>query len=280
MSCSTKEDTMLEAKNISYKIGKKQVLKNVSAEFLPGELNMILGPNGSGKSSFLKIFSGELDDYSGDILYEEKKLKAIRKEELARHRAVMSQQPELSFPLTVDEVVLMGRYPHFSFNPGKKDRAICDEVITRMNLCSFRERNYLTLSGGEKQRVQFARVLAQIWEMPAKGSRYLFLDEPLTSLDINYQQEFLQITRDFANTGAVVVVVIHDINLAVQFADKVLFLQEGAVAAHGKPSFVVTETLVEKVFGVKTTLLTNPVSGTPLVIFNTPTQAGIGSVLV
>ena len=180
----------------------------------------------------------------------------------------MSQQPELSFPLTVEEVVMMGRYPHFAFNPGKKDDSICNEVIERMNLQSFKERNYLTLSGGEKQRVQFARVLAQIWEQPANGLRYLFLDEPLTSLDINYQQEFLQIARKFTLADTVLVAVIHDINLAIQFADKLFFLKDGEVAAQGNPSVILNEALLEMVFGVKTTIIKNPVTGSPLVIYN------------
>ena len=259
---------MLKAENISYTIGNNTILKNVSVEFIPGEVTMILGPNGSGKSTFLKIFSGEINKYEGNIFYNDKKIEKIRKEELARYRAVMSQQPELSFPLTVDEVVMMGRYPHFAFNPGKKDQEICDEVMGRMNLQSFKERNYLTLSGGEKQRVQFARVLAQIWEGSVSGNRYLFLDEPLASLDINYQQEFLQLTREFAKKDTVIVVVIHDINLAVQYADKLFFLKKGEVVAYGKPSTILNEELVEKVFGVKTTILDNPVSGTPLVIYH------------
>ena len=259
---------MLKTENISYSIGKKQILSNIDAEFLPGEFNMILGPNGSGKSTFLKIFSGELNGFDGNILYANKKIEAIKKEELAKERAVMSQQPELSFPLTVEEVVMMGRYPHFVFNPGKKDVSICNEVIERMNLQSFKERNYLTLSGGEKQRVQFARVLAQIWEQSANELRYLFLDEPLTSLDINYQQEFLQIAREFTKADTVLVAVIHDINLAIQFADKLFFLKDGEVAAQGNPSAILNEALLQKVFGVKTTIIKNPVTGSPLVIYN------------
>ncbi|HEY6062168.1 MAG TPA: heme ABC transporter ATP-binding protein [Chitinophagaceae bacterium] len=259
---------MLRTEGIYYNIGKKKILKNISAEFLPGEFNMILGPNGSGKSTFLKIFSGELHGYLGKVYYRDKKIETIKKEELAKQRAVMSQQPELSFPLMVEEVVMMGRYPHFAFNPGKKDKAICNEVLERMNLESFRDRNYLTLSGGEKQRVQFARVLAQIWEKPATGTRYLFLDEPLTSLDINYQQEFLQIAREFTKADTILAVVIHDINLAIQFADKLFFFKDGEVAAHGKPSAILTEELIAGVFGVKTTIINNPVSGTPLVIYN------------
>ena len=112
---------MLKTNSIFYSIDKKLILSDISAEFLPGEFNMILGPNGSGKSTFLKVFSGELHDFEGSVLYAGKRLGTIKKEELAKERAVMSQQPELSFPLTVDEVVMMGRYPHFTFHPNKKD---------------------------------------------------------------------------------------------------------------------------------------------------------------
>ena len=265
---------MLRTENISYRIGKKSILNRISAEFHPGEFNMILGPNGSGKSTFLKIFSGEMNANDGNVFYNEKPIRSIKTGELAKFRAVMSQQPELSFPLTVDEVVMMGRYPHFNFNPNKKDEAICGEVMQRMNLQSFADRNYLTLSGGEKQRVQFARVLAQVWEQPTNGYRYLFLDEPLASLDIKYQQEFLQLAREFTNKGTIVAAVIHDINLAIQFADKLIFLQEGQVAAQGKPADVLTEALIKKVFDVTTTIMTNPVSGIPLVVFNNSSSTG------
>jgi len=259
---------MLKTEKIYYRIGKKLILNGISAEFRPGEFNMILGPNGSGKSTFLKIFSGEINGYEGSVLYNDHKISKLKKEELAKYRAVMSQQPELGFPLTVDEVVMMGRYPHFSFNPGKKDEAICNEVMERMNLSEFKERNYLTLSGGEKQRVQYARVLAQVWEKPASGFRYLFLDEPLTSLDINYQQEFLQIARELAKEGIVLVAVMHDINLAIQFADKLFFLKEGELVGHGKPKEILSADLIKKVFNIQSTIINNPVTGNPLVIMN------------
>ena len=259
---------MLRTEKIYYSIGRKLILDDINVEFNPGEFNMILGPNGSGKSTFLKIFGGEIQDYDGSVFYEAKKISHLKKEELAKSRAVMSQQPELSFPLMVDEVVMMGRYPHFTFNPGKKDEAICNEVIECMNLSAFKERNYLTLSGGEKQRVQYARVLAQIWEKPTTGLRYLFLDEPLTSLDINYQQEFLQIAREFTKDHTVLVAVIHDINLAIQYADHLFFLKEGKLAAHGKPKDILTEELIKNVFDVKVTLINNPLTNKPLVIYN------------
>jgi len=259
---------MLRTESISYNVGKKNILSNVSADFLPGEFNMILGPNGSGKSTFLKIFAGELNDFSGAVFYDDKKIKDINNAALAKERAVMSQQPELSFPLSVEEVVMMGRYPHFTFNPGKKDVDICNEVIGLLQLSEFKERNYLTLSGGEKQRVQFARILAQIYEAPANGYRYLFLDEPLNNLDINYQQEFLQIATSFAKQHTVLIAVMHDINLALQYADKVFFLKEGRLVDKGNAKEIVTAELIEKVFAIKTTIINNPVSNTPLVVFN------------
>lgn len=263
---------MLRVSSISYKIGSKQILNNISAGFKAGEFNMILGQNGSGKSSFLRIFSGEITHYNGTVLYDDKQLASFHTAQLARIRAVMSQQPVLSFPLSVEEVVMMGRYPHFHFKPGKTDIAVCDEVITKMNLDNFRQRNYLTLSGGEKQRVHFARVLAQVWageEAAQNGTtRYLFLDEPLASLDIAYQQEFLQIARDFKFSGnTVVVAVIHDINLAAQYGDQLFFMKGGELVASGKPSEILSEGLIEKVFGVKTTVIPNPVDGSPLVVF-------------
>ena len=259
---------MLSTQNIQYSIEKKRILNGISAQFLPGEFNMILGPNGSGKSTFLKIFSGEINKYEGDVFYGDKKIAQYKKEELAIYRAVMSQQPELSFPLMVEEVVMMGRYPHFSFNPNRKDGQVCHEVMEIMNLSSFKERNYLTLSGGEKQRVQYARVLAQVFEKPAAGCRYLFLDEPLTSLDIHYQQEFLQIARQFLDNNTVLVAVMHDINLAIQYADKLYFLKDGELAAQGTAKDILSPALIRQVFDVDVTIINNPVTNSPLVVYS------------
>lgn len=258
---------MLSTSSVSYQVGNKVILKNINAAFMPGEFNMILGQNGSGKSSFLKIFSGEISRFSGSVSYNNMPLSGYKKAALAKIRAVMSQQPELSFPLTVEEVVMMGRYPHFEFSPARKDVSICNEVMNRMNLESFRERNYLTLSGGEKQRVQYARVLAQIWPED-DTTRYLFLDEPLTSLDIAYQQEFLEIARELKSTNMVLIAVMHDLNLAAQYGDKLFFLKEGELVATGSPANVLSTGLLEKVFGVKTTIIPNPVTGLPLVIYH------------
>ena len=259
---------MLRAEGIGYTIGGKQILQGIDTLFVPGQFNMILGPNGSGKSSLLKIISGEINSYTGKIIYNGHPLASLKKEELAKFRAVMSQQPELSFPLTAEDVVMMGRYPHFVFNPGKKDEEICRAVMDKMSLLAFRERNYLTLSGGEKQRVQYARVLAQVWDKTNTRMRYLFLDEPLNNLDIHYQQEFLQLAREFQQEDTVLVAVLHDINLAIQYADRLFFLKEGRLAAQGSPEEIVTEELIHDIFNVRSAIIRNPVSGAPLVVID------------
>ncbi|HRG81910.1 MAG TPA: heme ABC transporter ATP-binding protein [Chitinophagaceae bacterium] len=258
---------MLDLQSLYFSIGSKKILQDISVQFHPGKFNMILGPNGSGKSSLMKIFSGEKHRYQGQVAYEGIQVKKWKWKDLAIRRAVMSQQPDLHFPLTVEEVVMMGRYPHFSFAPGKRDLQICKEVISQLKLEDFTTRNYLTLSGGEKQRVQFARVLAQVWEYPVSGNRYLFLDEPLNSLDINYQQEFLQTARKMLSDKTILVAVIHDINLAAQYGDKVFFLQEGRLVAEGPPAAILKAPLIEKIFGVKVEVIENPLTKIPVMIY-------------
>src|SRR5260221_4331598 len=206
---------MLNIENLVCKIGRKSIVDGVSLSFEPGRLHVIVGPNGSGKSTLLKAFSGEWTPTAGAITYDGTNLNQLDKISLARRRAVMTQLPELHFPLSVDEIVMMGRYPHFSFRPTPNDRAICEQVMLHMSIQSLSGRDYLTLSGGERQRVQFARALAQIWEAPPTGSRYLFLDEPVSSLDIHYQHQLLQLARDLVKANIVLIAILHALNLAL-----------------------------------------------------------------
>ena len=258
---------MLKTESISVTIGRKNILSDVTVDFRPGEFNMILGPNGSGKSTFLKVFSGELKPTHGSVSLDDHNISSLKKEEMAKFRAVMTQQPELGFPLSVEEVVMMGRYPHFDFNPSKHDLLICYEAIMKMKIDHLTTRNYLTLSGGEKQRVQFARVLAQIWEPPLTGNRYLFLDEPLTNLDINYQQAFLVVAKELVKTNSVLIAIMHDINLSIQFGDNLIFLKQGKLVAKGKPAEIISEELIREVFEVDTKIINNPVTGGPLMVY-------------
>lgn len=257
---------MLEVKNISYKIGEHHILDNISASFEPGKLTMIIGPNGSGKSTLLKIISNEINDYSGSVHYDKKLLTKKDTGSISKIRAVLSQESELSFPLTVEEVVMMGRYPHFDLRPSKKDIEICHLALKRMKMASFHERNYLTLSGGEKQRVHFARVMAQIWEQPEDKYRYLLLDEPIASLDLNYQHEFLRIAKEIARQNTVTIAIIHDINLALQYADQVLLINNGRIISYGIPTEVITAEHLQNIYGLNCKILHNSYTDFPYFI--------------
>ena len=258
---------MISVEQIKYSIGAKNILNNISIQFLPGTCNLIIGPNGSGKSTLIKLLSGELNNYDGRVMYNGADIKTFTKLRLAASRAVLSQQTELSFPMTVEEVVMLGRNPHFEFNPTKKDLEIVKEVINLLDLNSFILRNYQSLSGGEKQRVHYARVLAQIWESPNGEQRYLFLDEPLNNLDIYYQEHFLKMAVSLLNETTTLIGVVHDINIALRYADQLSFLKEGTIIKNGAPAKIVDAILIKEVFNVDAQIMAHPSSGKPVIIF-------------
>ncbi|MBP6732109.1 MAG: heme ABC transporter ATP-binding protein [Chitinophagales bacterium] len=232
---------MLSAKNISYSIGGKALLGNVSVAFEPGKLNLIIGPNGAGKSTLVKLLANQLAPQQGQIYYGNTDLKNIGIAQLACIRAVLSQSIELAFPLTVAEVVMMGRYPHFTGKPEKKDKTAMEQAMRFFDVWDMADRNYLTLSGGEKQRVNFARVAAQIWQPVKDGYRYLLLDEPLTFLDIYYQYQFMYKIQELLQSSDIVVAgVVHDLNLAAKFAHHLVLLHHGKVLAAGDKQQVLT----------------------------------------
>jgi iron complex transport system ATP-binding protein len=258
---------MISVEQIKYSVGAKNILNNISIQFLPGTCNLIIGPNGSGKSTLIKLLSGELNNYDGRVMYNGADIKTFTKLRLAASRAVLSQQTELSFPMTVEEVVMLGRNPHFEFNPTKKDLESVKEVINLLDLNSFIYRNYQSLSGGEKQRVHYARVLAQIWESPNGEQRYLFLDEPLNNLDIYYQEHFLKMAVSLLNETTTLIGVVHDINIALRYANQLSFLKEGAIIKNGAPAKIVDAILIKEVFNVDTQVMAHPSSGKPVIIF-------------
>ncbi len=225
---------MLSTRNITYRIDNKILLDDVSVDFEAGKLNLIIGPNGAGKSTLIKVICNQLQPQHGSVLYEGRNSKTISLPEIARIRAVLSQSIELAFPLNVSEVVMMGRYPHFTGKPSAKDEAACEEAMDYFDVLDLADRNYLTLSGGEKQRVNFARVLSQIWYPVKDTCRYLILDEPLTFLDVHYQFDFMhKIIELLKGNDMLVIGVVHDLNLAAKFADKIVLLHHGKVLAAG-----------------------------------------------
>lgn len=248
---------MLTADNITFRVGNKPLLSDISVSFAPGKLHLIVGPNGAGKSTLIKVLARLLRPQVGKVEYEGVDVQQVSEAELAKRRAVLSQAIEVAFPLSVREVVMMGRYPHFGGRPGPADEQIVDEVMDHFDVMEFSDRQYQTLSGGERQRVNFARVLAQLrHDGPTNSRRYLLLDEPLTFLDVRHQLDFMKKIRAFTAADDVVTVgVVHDLNLAARFADHIVLLNEGRKIAEGTAAEVLTTELIQTVFGVKSTLV-------------------------
>jgi iron complex transport system ATP-binding protein len=257
---------VIEARGLSYAAGGRTILRDISAAFAPSCLHFVIGPNGAGKSTLVKLLARLLRPRSGVVLYDGADVAARRESELARRRAVLSQAIEIAFPLAVHEVVMMGRYPHFGTRPVARDAAVIDEVMRFCDVADLAERDYSTLSGGERQRVHFARVLAQIWVSPPSSAaegptspapgRFLFLDEPLTFLDIGHQLDLLRKLRGLgAAPDLTVVAVLHDLALAARFADSLVLLDRGAVLAAGTVEEVMTPAHVRTAFGVEPVIL-------------------------
>lgn len=263
---------MLTASNITFRAGNKPLVSDISVSFAPARLHLIIGPNGAGKSTLIKVLARLLRPHVGRVEYEGADVSDASEAELAKRRAVLSQAVEAAFPLAVREVVMMGRYPHFRGRPGPTDEKIVDEVMAQFELTELGNRHYQTLSGGERQRVNFARVLAQLYRdgsmAPPSSCRYLFLDEPLTFLDIRHQIDFLKKIRAFAEAPDVVTIgVVHDLNLAARFADHIVLLNEARVIANGTPVEVLTAERIQAVFGVQPTFVQSEPHGMHL-IFN------------
>ena len=251
---------MVSARDIKTSYGQRQILHGVDFTAAPGEVTAIVGPNGSGKSTLLKALTAEID-YAGQVTLNGRDITAFKTWDLAAIRGVLPQATPLAFPFTVVEVVRIGLARGIAAG---QDRLI-RQALARVGLAGFEGRLYQELSGGEQQRVQLARVLAQVWQPVQDGApRWLFLDEPVSALDIGHQLQVMQIARDYADGGGGVVTVMHDLNLTAMFADSVALIGDGQILRQGRPEHVLCDELLSQAYRCDLRVNTAPASQTYL----------------
>lgn len=257
---------MIEAQSVSVAIGNKTIVNGVSFEARTGQVTVILGPNGSGKTTLLKALSGDLP-YSGRATLNGRDISTMRSAEQAIYRAVLPQSTNLSFPFTVREIVGLGVVGGHAGVSASETARLPERALARVDLEGFAGRLYQELSGGEQQRVQLARVLCQVWTPMLNGApRYLFLDEPVSSLDIRHQIAIMQIAREYAQAGGGVIAILHDLNLAAMFADVMVVMRGGTVRAVGAPREVLQDSLIESTFGCRLRVGQTPAPDIPFVL--------------
>jgi iron complex transport system ATP-binding protein len=265
---------MLSVKQLSVNARGICLLNRVNFGLKAGEVLAILGPNGAGKTTLMnalvnigcrrKNHLGMDWQWFGEVEFAGLSMAQWDAMARAKCMALLPQLSALSFPFTVREVVEMGRLPH---DTGMLiDQGIIQQVLSWLDLKHLANRIYTQLSGGEKQRVQLARVMAQIWRKEDAEQRLLILDEPISSLDLGHQQQLMHIVRRFADQGVGVIMVAHDVNLVSHYADQLIALSCGNVVAQGKPGDIINTHLMQQLYQVDTEILHHPQTGKPVVV--------------
>ncbi|UTM58663.1 heme ABC transporter ATP-binding protein [Photobacterium sp. CCB-ST2H9] len=255
------QSPVLSAEGLSLQLGGKTLLDQLNISFRSGELTALLGPNGAGKSTLLKVLCGEIGA-KGDVYYFGQKHSDWQPSLLAKHLGVLPQHSSLSFGFTAQEVVEFGCMP---LGLKRTDcLRITRECMTAVGICHLSQRQYPTLSGGEKQRVHFARVLAQLSN--AKDQCILMLDEPTSALDLAHQHSCLKLAKDMARKGAAVILVIHDLNLAAEYADRLVLLNKGKIQADGDAWHTLTTENISSVYGSPVIIESHPRGHFPIVL--------------
>jgi len=253
---------MLRVEDLHIRRGHKTVLADITLDLLPGEVLGVLGPNGAGKSTLLGALCGELHPDQGTVCLDQRPLQEWSGAQRAQRLAVLPQSSTLDFAFRVEEVVGMGRLPHQTGR--ERDDEIIEAALQAADVGHLNGRSYLALSGGERQRVHLARVLAQLW--PGEAGQTLLLDEPTSMLDPLHQHMTLQAIRTFADRGAAVLVILHDLNLAARYCDRILLLEAGRPHALDTPAQVMQPEPLKAVFGLDVLVQAHPERGHPLII--------------
>lgn len=256
---------MIKAHQINYLHKDFHILEGVDVSLGYGELLAIVGPNGAGKSSLLSVLANEIKQGKQEILFKEKSISDWEVKVLSQHKSKFSQHNSNEIPLDVKDVVMMGRYPYFDSQPRKEDFEAMNKMMYETDVYHLKDREYNTLSGGEKQRVHLSRVMAQLENEIAH--KLVFLDEPLNNLDIKHQYKALEIIKNFTKKANSAIVVLHDLNLAAQFADKILLMKSGKVSAYGTPQEVFTAETISQAYNFPCTICGHPITNNPMIIF-------------
>ncbi len=247
-------EKIIRIENLNFSYNSQTVLHDINMEIQKSEFVGIIGPNGVGKSTLIKLIAGLLHTDNGDIFIKKRKIQNYQRKELARLSGYVPQTVDISFTFSVQEIVTMGRYPHLEGLMQNDIRAAASitEAMDRMELSTLKERQFSTLSGGEKQRTIIASALAQQADI-------LLLDEPTSALDLKHQVQIGQILKKLSvEQRKTIVLVTHDVNLAAQFCTKLFLMHEGKIIARGKPDEVLRFPIIQKVYGVNVYIDINP----------------------
>ena len=235
-------------KQISFSIGSKYIVKDLEFSFKAGNLVSIIGPNGAGKTTLLKLMSGELRPSGGEIFLNDLAFSELSLKERANKRAVMTQSSSVVFDFLVEEILEMG------WVQGSSDDFVkaCSDVVNSCGLDELMGRKFNTLSGGEQQRVQFARAMLQVGGLSKTAEdRFLLLDEPTSSMDVAYELNLLNFAKEVRKTGVGVIVVLHDLNLAARFSDQIILMNSGLIVASGQPEEVLSDRILSDVYSTE-----------------------------
>ncbi len=260
---------LLQARGIGWRVGTKHILSGVDLDVGRGELVGIIGPNGAGKTTLLRILCGLLQPSEGVVSLDGRDITTIERRSRARSIAFMSQETSPSFPFQVMDVLLMGRYPHLRrFEPETADdRDRARRMLSYVGLLGLEERSFAELSGGERQLVLFAKTLVQ-------DTDAVILDEPSSSLDIRHQDRIFSMAQELARESRAVVTSVHNLGVAAQYCSRLVLLDRGRVAASGRPEQVLRADILDRIYGIRTLVSPNPVTGS-MTVSVIPWRAGV-----
>lgn len=259
----------LSASNIRLQLGGKAILRDVTFNARAGEVTSIVGPNGSGKTSLLRVITGE-ESAQGTVHLNGLTVTRANGGRLATMRGVLPQASRLAFPFKAIEVVRIGHQA----GPFGNDPRMPQRALAAVGMTHHADRFYQDLSGGEQQRVQLARVLAQVWQPVFDGHPcWLLLDEPVASLDIGHQLGLMDLAQDYARRGGGVVAVMHDLNLTAMYSDRVAVMKGGVMLTQGRPKEVLTDETLSRAYDCRLRINTRPAGDTPYILPQSAAQA-------